>query len=131
MKAMQKFIHLSLTVAILLAAMGFRVNVPHCSEEQSSLISLFSAPSCCCGKTEKASAKACNEMACVFQQSAATQNNFSSSTQQLAKFVKEPANYPIFTQTIRPVILARLPHFTLPPPISGRFLGILHQTFII
>lgn len=131
MKALQIFIHYSLTVAILLAAMGFRINVPHCSKEQGNLIRLFSALSCCCGETEKNTKKACNDMACVLQQSAATQNSFSSSTQQLTKFVKEPVHYPVFTQTIQPVLLATLPHFTLPPPISGRFIGILHQTFII
>jgi len=131
MKALQKFVHLCLIVTILLATMGFRVTVSHCSGEKGTSISLFSDPSCCCGKAAKTTGKSCNDMSCVMQRGIATQTNFNSSTQQEAKLVKEPVSYPSFTQSIRPAILERTPHFTLPPPASGRFIGILHQTFII
>lgn len=131
MKAMQKFIQLSLAIAILLASMGFRVTISHCSDEKGSSISLFSDPSCCCAKDAKTTRKSCSDMSCVMQRGVASQISLNSSTQQAAKFVKEPATYPSFTESIRPAILETLPHFTLPPPISGRSIGILHQTFII
>ncbi|MBA9079113.1 MULTISPECIES: hypothetical protein [Rufibacter] len=131
MKALQKFIHLSLIAAILLASFGFRVNISHCPGKEDSSISLFSSPTCCCGKAAKTPKKSCNDMSCVMQRGVATQTNFNSATQQVAKFVKEPVLSPNFTETIRPAILEAEPHFTLPPPVSGRFIGILHQTFII
>jgi hypothetical protein len=131
MKAMQKIIHLSLVVAILLASMGFRMNVPHCSDEKGGFVSLFADPGCCCDKAAKAPAKSCQEMACVLQQSVVYQTNFNSATQQAAKFLKEPAKYPVFAEAIRPVLLEKFPHFTLPPPVTGRTIGILHKTFIV
>ncbi|PIQ22956.1 MAG: hypothetical protein COW65_00120 [Cytophagales bacterium CG18_big_fil_WC_8_21_14_2_50_42_9] len=131
MKAMQKFIHLSLVVAILLASMGFRVSISHCSEEEGNSFSLFADPSCCCSKAAKTASKSCQDMSCIMQRGIASQTNLNSSAQQVAKFVKEPVTYPSFTAIIRPAILETLPHFTLPPPVSGRFIGILHQSFII
>ncbi|KAA5542027.1 hypothetical protein [Adhaeribacter rhizoryzae] len=131
MKAMQKFIHLSLVAAILLASMGFRVTIAHCSGEEGGSISLFADPSCCCGKAAKSPRKSCQDMTCVMQRGVASPINFNSATQQAAKFAKEPVTYPSFTASIRPAILETLPHFTLPPPMSGRSIGILHQTFII
>lgn len=131
MKAMQKFIHLSLVVAILLASMGFRVNVPHCTDEKGGLVSLVAEPNCCCDKAAKAPIKSCQDMACVPQLSVVYQTGIESASQQAAKFVKVPATYPGFSEAIRPVLLAKIPYFTLPPPVSGRTIGILHQTFII
>jgi hypothetical protein len=131
MKAVQKFIHLSLVVAILLASMGFRVSISHCAGEKSNSISLFADPSCCCGKAANSPKKSCQDMSCIMPRGVASQINFNSATQQAAKFVKEPVTYPSFTENIRPAILETLPHFTLPPPVSGRTIGILHQTFII
>ena len=131
MKAMQKFIQLSLTVTILLAAMGFRVNIPHCSHEKDAAYSLFAKPDCCCGKDAESNSQACNDMACVTQQGTSYPVNQNTTSQQTAKFFKAPITYPGFAARIRPAILATIPHFTLPPPISGRFIRILHQTFII
>lgn len=131
MKALQKLVHLSLVVAILLATMGFRVTISHCSGEKGSSISLYADPSCCCGKAAKSPSKSCQDMSCVMQRGIAPQTNFNASTQQVAKLVKKPVSYPSFTENIRPAILERTPHFTLPPPVSGRSIGILHQTFII
>lgn len=131
MKAMQKFIHLSLVAAFLLASFGFRVSIAHCSEEEGSSISLFADPTCCCDKADKALSKSCQDMSCIMQRGVASQTNFNSATQQAAKFVKQPVTYPSFTVSIRPALLETIPHFSLPPPVSGRFLGILHQTFII
>jgi len=128
---MQKFIHLSLTVAILLAAMGFRVNEPHCAQEKDVASSLFAKPACCCHKETETSRKACADLACITQQGTTYQVIQNSSTHQAAKFLKVPATYPGFSTSIRPAILEAIPHFTLPPPTSGRFIGILHQTFII
>ena len=131
MKAMQKFVHLCLVVAILLASSGFRVAISHCSDEKGRSIGLFAEPTCCCNKESKAPTKTCNDLLCVVQRGDATQTNFSSAIQQVAKFAKQPVTYLNFTQSIRPALLERTPPFTLPPPISGRFIGILHQTFII
>ena len=128
---MQKIIQLSLTVTILLAAMGFRVNIPHCSKEKGAAYSLFAKPDCCCGKNAESNSQACTDMACVTQQGASYQVNQNTANQQAVKFIKAPITYPGFTASIRPTILATIPYFTLPPPISGRFIGILHQTFII
>ena len=131
MKAMQKIIHLSLVTAILLASMGFRVTISHCSGEEGNSISLFADPSCCCGKAANKSKKSCQDMSCIMQRGVGSHINSNSATQQAAKFAKVPVTYPSFTETIRPAILETLPHFTLPPPVSGRSIGILHQTFII
>ena len=131
MKALQKFIHLSLIAAIILASFGFRVNISQCSGKEGSSISLFSSPTCCCGKAAKTPKKSCNDMSCVMQRGVATQTNFKSPSQQVAKFVNEPVSFPNFTEIIRPALLETEPHFTLPPPASGRFIGILNQTFII
>jgi hypothetical protein len=131
MKAMQKFIHLCLVVAILLASTGFRVREAHCAGEKSISISFASDSNCCCAKDAKTTSKPCGNMSCIIQQGIAYSATFNSPTQQVAKFAKEPISYPDFTESIRPAILERTPHFTLPPPVSGRFIGILHQTFII
>jgi len=128
---MQKIIHLSLTVAILLAAMGFRVNIPHCADEKEVTYSLFSKPACCCGEEADTNTAACRDMTCAPQQGTVYQVDSNTTIQQAAKFFKEPARYLSFTESIRPAILERVPHFILPPPVSGRFIGILYQTFII
>jgi len=127
---MQKFIHLSLTVAILLAAMGFRVNESHCAKEKDVASGLFSKPACCCHKEAETSRKSCADLTCITQQGT-YQVIQNSSTQQAAKFLKVPTTYPGFSTSIRPAILEAIPHFTFPPPTSGRFIGILLQTFII
>jgi len=127
---MQKIVQLSLTVAILLAAMGFRVNIPHCAAEKVTY-SLFSKPACCCHEEADINPEACRDMTCGPQQGTVYQVNLNTTIQQAAKFFKEPATYLSFTASIRPAILASIPHFTLPPPVSGRCIGILHQTFII
>ncbi|WP_157600564.1 hypothetical protein [Rufibacter sp. DG15C] len=62
---------------------------------------------------------------------AMAQNNFNSPTQQIAQAANDPAGFPSFAAAIRPVILESIPHVTLPPPISGRDIGILYQTFLI
>lgn len=131
MKTMQKIIHLCLVVAILLASAGFKVRFSHCSDEKGSSLSFFSDPTCCCHKAAKVPSKSCNDMSCIIQGGVATTNNFNSSTQQVAKFLKEPVKYPDFTESIRPALLKTIPHFTLPPPVTGRYIGILNQTFII
>ena len=131
MKVMQKFIHLCLVVAILLASTGFRVRVAHCAGEKSIAISFASDSDCCCAKDAKTTRNPCGDMPCIIQQGVTYSTNFNSTTQQIAKFAKEPVSFPDFSESIRPAILERTPHFTLPPPVSGRFIGILHQTFII
>lgn len=70
-------------------------------------------------------------MSCVMQRAGASTTNLNSPVQQMAKLVKEPVSYPDFTEHIRPSILETIPHFTLPPPVPGRLIGILHQTFLI
>ncbi|MDB5261226.1 MAG: hypothetical protein JWQ14_507 [Adhaeribacter sp.] len=131
MKAMEKFIHLSLVVALLLGSMGFSVREPHCEEERSQAINLFAAPGCCCDTPAAEASKPCPDLTCVMQRGLASQTTFTAATNPTAKFLKAPLTYPSFTESIRPAILETIPHFTLPPPASGRFIGILHQSFII
>ncbi|WP_157593308.1 hypothetical protein [Rufibacter tibetensis] len=75
--------------------------------------------------------KSCNDLSCVMQRGSATQTNLNSPTQQVAKVAQEPVTYPDFSERIRPSLLEAVPHFTLPPPVPGRLIGILHQTFLI
>ncbi len=75
--------------------------------------------------------EACHDLSCVMQRGVATQATFTAATQQIAKVEKEPITFPDFAERMRPSILETEPHFTLPPPSSGRFIGILYQTFLI
>jgi hypothetical protein len=70
-------------------------------------------------------------MTCIVQVGFSVYPSQPTSTEQSQKLLKEPVAGADFTQSIRPALLERTPHFTLPPPLSGRFLGILHQMFII
>jgi hypothetical protein len=134
MIAIRKFVHLSLLAAFLLASFGFRVNLESCPGDKTGKISFAANPACCCdkaGKNPKVPSPACSDMTCIvlpgFNAYPATQ----AAAEQAIKFLKTPASAPGFTQIIRPALLAKTPHFSLPPPLSGRFLGILHQTFRI
>ena len=131
MKALHRLVHLSLIVALSMASMGFRVAVTQCTEGKGSSIGFFSEPGCCCKKASKKPMKSCNDLSCVMQRGSAAQTNLNSPTQQVAKAAQEPVTYPDFAERIRPSLLEVVPHFTLPPPVSGRRIGILHQTFLI
>ncbi|RNI24080.1 hypothetical protein [Rufibacter latericius] len=131
MKTLHKLVHLSLIVALSLASMGFRVAVSQCSGGKGTSIGFFAEPGCCCKKASKKPMKSCNDLSCVMQRGVASHTNLNAPAQQVAKVAKEPGTYPDFTEHIRPSILETIPHFTLPPPVPGRLIGILHQTFII
>jgi len=135
MKALHKFIHLSLMVAILLASSGFRVNLQNCTGVKGRTISFVTDPACCCDHASKSAQShhdnPCNDITCVVPGVIAVQTQFRSGTEQVSQALKEPVTYPDFSDNIRPALLETTPHFTLPPPISGRLIGILHQTFII
>ena len=134
MKALQKFVHLSLIVAFLMASFGFRVSQENCHKGKGEMISFSAKSACCCGESttgQKSPESACQNMACILQVSFSASPSQNTSTEQTIKSLKEPVVYADFTQSIRPTLLEKMPHFTLPPPVSGRFLGILHQTFII
>lgn len=133
MKALRKFVHLSLTVAFLLASVGFRMNTELCQMEQGGM-SPASKSSCCCdpsGGGHQAPDKACQDMTCLLQVAYSAYPASSTSTEQTDRLKQEPVAYTNFTACIRPTLLEEMPHFTLPPPVSGRLLGIFHQTFII
>jgi hypothetical protein len=134
MKAIQKFVHLSLIVAFLMASSGFRLNVVNCQMGKGEKISFFSKSACCCDKSaakHQSPENGCQEMTCLLQVGFTAYPSAHTSTQQTIRFLQEPAAYAGFAQSIRPALLEKTPHFTLPPPVSGRFLGILHQTLII
>lgn len=133
MKALQKLVHYSLLVAILLASMGFKVAVTQCAGKGETSISFFSEPGCCCKKASAQPMKECGDMSCVMQRSVAPQSTFGSSTRLVAKAVKvqEQITSTDYIAGIRPVVLQALPVVILPPPITGRALGILHQTFLL
>ncbi|WP_186636293.1 hypothetical protein [Rufibacter sediminis] len=129
---MQKFIHFSLIVALLMGSMGFRVNTMRCAgDEKSGAVSLSMTPDCCCSKAAKKQKAPCSETACVIQLNVASQSTFTSSSQQEVASAAVPVQYPSFTQRIRPLLLETLPYVTLPPPPTGRDIGILHQTFLL
>jgi hypothetical protein len=134
MKAIQKYLHVSLIVAFLLASSGFRVNLNSCHGANAGVMSAAASPACCCdqaAKKQKPDTSPCNDMTCIVQTGFAAYYTQNTSTEQIAKFLREPGTYADFSQTIRPALLEKTPHFTLPPPLSGRFIGILHQTFIV
>ena len=134
MKAFQKFLHLSLIAAILLATSGFRVNLDSCHGADAGVISFSASPACCCDKAaeeQKSTPSSCNDITCIVQAGFAAYPSQHTSTEQTARFIKEPKSYAGFSQAIRPALLEKTPHFTLPPPLTGRFIGILHQTFIV
>lgn len=134
MKAIHKFVQLSLIVAILLASTGFRVNLQHCATGKEGKKDLAKATSCCCAKAHKKTKSqdySCNNFYCLVQPGPVSLFKVPSSAEQRVKFSEEIPSYLSFTQHIRPAILATIPHFTLPPPVSGRFIGILLQIFII
>lgn len=134
MKVIQKFILFSLTAAILMAASGFRMIQQHCPGDQKSLMNFIGNAPCCCdkpGQNQPAPDSACQDMTCIVQAGFTAYSSPQSSTKQTSKCLQAPAAEALFTQTIRPALLERIPHVTLPPPASGRFRGILHQTFII
>ncbi|WP_210462809.1 hypothetical protein [Rufibacter roseolus] len=129
---MHRFIHLSLVVALLIGSFGFRVDPMRCAGKKDGVaLSLSMDSGCCCSKKAKEKQAPCNDATCVMQRSVASTSNFSLSAQQVVKAVAKPATYPSFAQSIRPVLLETLPRVTLPPPISGRDIGILHQSFLI
>ncbi|MGV3502546.1 MAG: hypothetical protein ACO1O1_02485 [Adhaeribacter sp.] len=70
-------------------------------------------------------------MTCLLQVAYSAYPAQHTSTQQTVLLRQEPMAYGDFMAHIRPALLEEMPHFTLPPPVSGRLLGILHQTFII
>ncbi|WP_345161345.1 hypothetical protein [Nibribacter koreensis] len=130
---MQALVHYSLLVAILLASMGFKVAVTQCAGKGETSIGFFSEPGCCCKKAAKEPMKECGDMSCVMQRSVALQSTFGSSSRQVAKAVKvqEQIASTDYTYSIRLVVLQALPVVILPPPITGRDLSILHQTFLL
>ncbi|KAA3440282.1 hypothetical protein [Rufibacter hautae] len=129
---MHRFIHLSLVVALLMGSFGFRVDPMRCAGKKSgAALSLSMESGCCCSKKAKEKQAPCNDATCVMQRSVASTSTFSASSQQVVKTATKPVIYPSFTQSIRPVLLETLPQVALPPPISGRDIGILHQRFLI
>ena len=134
MKAFQKFVQFTLILVISLTSMGFRVNLEECHGHQKKQILFLGAPDCCCKKERKeAEAKedTCRDLTCVVQANYQSQSEINSATRQSTKDFKTVISYRVYTQIIRPVLQEKIPHFTLPPPPSGREIGILHQTFII
>ncbi|MFC6997052.1 hypothetical protein [Rufibacter roseus] len=134
MKALQKFIHITLVVALLLGTTGFRVSVKQCAGGKGATsISFFGEPSCCCGKKAETTKKNCSDVTCVMLRGAATQVNFNAPTQQIAKH--EPKQvYATSSVSVFPkarTFSHKFPSVPMPPPMSGRHLGILYQTFLI
>jgi hypothetical protein len=135
MKALQKFIQLSLILVITLTSMGFRVKIEECHGHRENRITFLGSPDCCCEKSDKESKtpyKACSDLTCIVQANIHNENKINGATEQSSPKLKAGPLYQLYTQVIRPVLQEKIPHFTLPPPsYSGRFIGILHQTFII
>jgi hypothetical protein len=133
MQTLRKSMHLSLIVAFLWASFGFRVEVSHCAKGMDLSVGLATATGCCCGKAAKVPAKPCKAMTCALPQAVFThQASAAAATQPVAKkAVKEQMVVTAFMGSIRPALLDKLPLISLPPPASGRTLGILHQTFLI
>lgn len=132
MKALQKTVHFCLIAAILLASFGFKLTVPQCAADKGSSVGFFSASSCCCIKVTKEPANSCESMDCVLQRGLATPTVFTgTSEQQVVQLKKENIQYPDFSAGLWTVVPENFPSFTFPPPVSGRFLGILHQTYLI
>ncbi|WP_156180648.1 hypothetical protein [Rufibacter radiotolerans] len=133
MQTLRKSMHLSLIVAFLWASFGFRVDLSHCAGEKDASFSLLASSDCCCGKAAKTPKKPCKDMTCALPQAVFTQASHQyAPAQQLAqKAVKQPLVLATFPEHIWPALLEKLPHSSLPPPVSGRTLGILYQNFLI
>jgi len=132
MTAMRKSLSLSLIVALLWASFGFRMDFAPCAGDKAPSFGLLASSGCCCGDAAKTPRKSCQEMSCALPQSVFAQTGQNVSTQQVArKAVDAPAVLVAFTERIRPILLAKVPQRSLPPPVSGRTIGILHQTFLL
>ncbi|WP_026462562.1 hypothetical protein [Adhaeribacter aquaticus] len=134
MKAFQKFVQLSFILVVLMTMMGFRVSMEKCSRNKHTTIRLIRGAACCCKKTDKNHApqkKSCGDMVCFTQSQTPYAQGQTKPTAQVDKIVSAKTSQILFEQVIRPELLDKTPHFNLPPPPSGRYLGILHQQFII
>ncbi len=134
MKVMQRLVQYCLIVAILLATVGFKVNSHYCPITKEKTTHFFLQPNCCCVETTNGEGykKSCCENISSYYR--ADLQSIEKDTKQEAKIFKhlpgkQDAVY--FQVHIRPVTLAKEPFYTLPPPSSGRTIGILNQTFII
>ncbi|QMU28216.1 hypothetical protein [Adhaeribacter radiodurans] len=132
MKAIQKIMHFLIILAVSLASSGFRVPVSDCFNEKTTTNSAHSG--CCCSKPEqnsKTSDESCGIGSCVLPASVYWSFNSRQNYEQVAKLLQPAPSYRAYTEVISLTLQAAQPYFSLPPPHSGRFKGILHQIFII
>ena len=134
MKAIQRLVQYFLIVAILLATVGFRVNSHYCPITKERSIHFFSQPDCCCGvpsNSDGYNKPCCKNLSYYYK---ADLQSLDKDTKQVAKAFKHLAGNQdavYFQVHIRPVAIAKEPFYTLPPPRSGRTIGILYQIFLL
>lgn len=134
MKVIQKSIPFILVLAIFMASTGFRVTISDCSDGKQKTFRFFNSPDCCCNKSankSKTAGEDCGGLACVVPSTIYNFPNSRDSYEQDLKLVKAANSYAVFTAVIYPALQESQPYFSLPPPKSGRFKGILNQTFLI
>ncbi len=134
MKVIEKFVQHLLIVAILLATVGFKVNRHYCPITKERTVHFFSQQNCCCVTTTPGNGY--NKPCCENQSSyyKAHLQSLEKNSKQVAKVFEHLSGkqgIAYFQVYIRPVSLAKEPFYTLPPPKSGKTIGILHQIFII
>lgn len=134
MKEIQRLVQNCLIVAVLLATVGFKVDSHYCPITKQKTFHFFSQPDCCCIGTTTTNGynKSCCENLSAYYK-ADLQSLEKSSKQEFKIFMNLAGNQAtVYYQVyIRPVLRAKEPLYSLPPPKSGRTIGILHQTFII
>ncbi len=134
MKAIQKILQYTLILAITLASSGFRVMVSDCSIEFEKTVANSEHSGCCCSKPVQKSTNSnedCGLGTCVLPSSVFCNLNSSQKYEHVAKLLQPTPTYEVYNEVIFPGLQEAEPYFSLPPPHSGRFRGILHQVFII
>jgi hypothetical protein len=117
-----------------MTSMGFQVNIEECRGHKEKQISFFGKPVCCCDtnpKEPESKNNSCRDITCFVQGNNQILDNINPAKEQSSETVKAAPVNREYARIIRPVLQEKIPHFTLPPPLSGRFIGILHQKLII
>ena len=114
--------------------MGFRLNIEECHGQSESNITYFGAPDCCCdknGSKSDSNDNPCSAITCILQGTIQSENRINTVTTEFSENLKAVTISRAFVQVIRPALQEKTPYYILPPPHSGRFLGILHRKLII
>ncbi len=134
MQALKQIVQHFLIVAILLATVGFKVDRHYCPITKERTTHFFAQPDCCCGNTsvsDSSKKTCCDNQFGYYRTDFQNLENYNKQTAKALKHLPAKQNAVYFQVNIKPLALAKEPYYTLPPPQSGRVIGILNQVFIV